>query len=225
MGGMSTVEKLGSIKKSKSLADKAYDTIEEAIIYNKLKPGEILAEEKLAEELNISRTQIRSALSKLVFEEIAFINKNKNVIVSDITQKDIDDIFFIRESLEPLAASLLKDKITKSQIEDLKNKYIEQLHTIEQFDGYSFIELDYDFHNTISEYTGNSLLNETIKKATLVTKRFLILSGTVPQYSIIANKEHKEIIDYIERGQFEEASESMLRHLKNVKEKILRKNA
>lgn len=52
--------------------------------------------------------------------------------------------------------SLLKDKITKSQIEDLKNKYIEQLHTIEQFDGYSFIELDYDFHNTISEYTGNS---------------------------------------------------------------------
>ena len=219
MGGKSTVEKLGSIKKSKSLADKAYDTIKEAIIYNKLKPGEILAEEKLAEELNISRTQIRSALSKLVFEEIAFINKNKNVIVSDITQKDI------RESLEPLAVSLLKDKITKSQIEDLKNKYIEQLHTIEQFDGYSFIELDYDFHNTISEYTGNSFLNETIKKATLVTKRFLILSGTVPQYSIIANKEHKEIIDYIERGQFEEASESMLRHLKNVKEKILRKNA
>lgn len=213
------MEKLGSIKKSKSLADKAYDTIKEAIIYNKLKPGEILAEEKLAEELNISRTQIRSALSKLVFEEIAFINKNKNVIVSDITQKDIDDIFFIRESLEPLAVSLLKDKITKSQIEDLKNKYIEQ------FDGYSFIELDYDFHNTISEYTGNSFLNETIKKATLVTKRFLILSGTVPQYSIIANKEHKEIIDYIERGQFEEASESMLRHLKNVKEKILRKNA
>ena len=179
MGGKSTVEKLGSIKKSKSLADKAYDTIKEAIIYNKLKPGEILAEEKLAEELNISRTQIRSALSKLVFEEIAFINKNKNVIVSDITQKDIDDIFFIRESLEPLAVSLLKDKITKSQIEDLKNKYIEQLHTIEQFDGYSFIELDYDFHNTISEYTGNSFLNETIKKATLVTKRFLILSGTV----------------------------------------------
>ena len=224
MGGKSTVEKLGSIKKSKSLADKAYDTIKEAIIYNKLKPGEILAEEKLAEELNISRTQIRSALSKLVFEEIAFINKNKNVIVSDITQKDIDDIFFIRESLEPLSVSLLKDKITKSQIEDLKNKYIEQLHTIEQFDGYSFIELDYDFHNTISEYTGNSFLNETIKKATLVTKRFLILSGTVPQYSVIANKEHKEIIDYIERGQFEEASESMLRHLKNVKEKILRKN-
>lgn len=159
-----------------------------------------------------------------MFEEIAFINKNKNVIVSDITQKDIDDIFFIRESLEPLAVSLLKDKITKSQIEDLKNKYIEQLHTIEQFDGYSFIELDYDFHNTISEYTGNSFLNETIKKAALVTKRFLILSGTVPQYSVIANKEHKEIIDYIERGQFKEASESMLRHLKNVKEKILRKN-
>ncbi len=218
------MERLGSIKKSKSLADKAYDTIKEAIIYNKLKPGEILAEEKLAEELNISRTPIRSALSKLVFEEIAYVNKNKNVIVSDITQKDIDDTFFIRESLEPLAVSLLKDKITKDQIEALKQKYMEQLQMLEKNDVYSFIELDYDFHNAILEYTGNSFLNETIKKASLVTKRFFILSGRVPQYSAIANKEHKEILDYIENGQFEEASNSMLEHLKNVKERILRKN-
>lgn len=216
------MEKLGLVKRNKSLADRAYEVIREAIIYNKLKPGEILAEEKFAKELQISRTPIRSALSKLVFEEIAYIDKNKNVIVSDITQKDIDDIAFVRESLEPLAVSLLKDKITKEQIEELKYKYIEQVRMLEDKKGYEFIELDYEFHIAIAEYTGNSFLNEMIKKTNLIAKRFLILSGAVPQYRSIANQEHKEIIDYIENGDFKKASESMLTHLKNVKESMLK---
>lgn len=213
---------MGLVKRNKSLADRAYEVIREAIIYNKLKPGEILAEEKFAKELQISRTPIRSALSKLVFEEIAYIDKNKNVIVSDITQKDIDDIAFVRESLEPLAVSLLKDKITKEQIEELKYKYIEEVRMLEDKKGYEFIELDYEFHIAIAECTGNSFLNEMIKKTNLIAKRFLILSGAVPQYRSIANQEHKEIIDYIENGDFKKASESMLTHLKNVKESMLK---
>ena len=123
--------KLGVVKKSKSLSDKAYDIIKEAIISNKLKPGEILAEEKLAEELQISRTPIKAALLKLVCEEIAEINQSKNVVVSDINQKEIEDITLVRESLESLAVLLLKDNITKSQIQEIKSKYVQQLHMVE----------------------------------------------------------------------------------------------
>jgi len=213
--------KLGVIKKDKSLSDKAYDIIKEAIISNKLKPGEILAEEKLAEELQISRTPIKAALLKLVYEEIAEINQSKNVVVSDITQKEIEDITLVRESLESLAVLLLKDKITKKQIEEIKGMYIDQLHMVENQRDEDFIELDYEFHTKIAEYTNNSFLRDMIKKANLVTKRFLILSGTVNQYGSVANKEHKEIVDYIEKGEFELASEDMKRHLQNVNRRML----
>lgn len=213
--------KLGAVKKNTSLSDKAYEIIKEAIISNKLKPGEILAEEKLAEELQISRTPIKAALLKLVYEEIAEINQSKNVVVSDITQKDIEDITLVRESLESLAVLLLKDNITKKQIDEIKSKYIEQLHMIENNKNEDFIELDYEFHVKIAEYTNNSFLREMIKKANLTTKRFLILSGTVNQYGSMANKEHKEIIDYIEKGEFELASEAMKKHLQNVNKRML----
>ncbi|OOM77527.1 HTH-type transcriptional regulator McbR [Clostridium puniceum] len=213
--------KLGVIKKDKSLSDKAYDIIKEAIISNKLKPGEILAEEKLAEELQISRTPIKAALLKLVYEEIAEINQSKNVVVSDITQKEIEDITLVRESLESLAVLLLKDNITKKQIEEIKNRYIEQLHMVEDHRNEDFIELDYEFHTKIAEYANNSFLRDMIKKANLITKRFLILSGTVDKYGSIANKEHKEIINYIEKEEFELASEAMKRHLQNVNERML----
>lgn len=213
--------KLGAVKKDKSLSDKAYDIIKEAIISNKLKPGEILAEEKLAEELQISRTPIKAALLKLVYEEIAEINQSKNVVVSDITQKEIEDINLVRESLESLAVLLLKDNINKKQIKEIKSKYIEQLHMVEDNRDEDFIELDYEFHTKIVEYTNNSFLSDMIKKANLITKRFLILSGTVNQYGSIANKEHKEIVDYIENGEFELASEAMKRHLQNVNKRML----
>lgn len=213
--------KLGVIKKNKSLSDKAYEIIKDAIISNKLKPGEILAEEKLAEELQISRTPIKAALLKLVYEEIAEINQSKNVVVSDVTQKEIEDITLVRESLEPLAVLLLKDNITKKQIREIKSKYVEQLHMIEDNRDEDFIELDYEFHTKIAEYTNNSFLREMIKKANLITKRFLILSGTVNQYGSVANKEHKEIIEHIENEEFELASESMKRHLENVNKRML----
>ncbi|MDU6037459.1 GntR family transcriptional regulator [Clostridium butyricum] len=213
--------KLGVVKKSKSLSDKAYDIIKEAIISNKLKPGEILAEEKLAEELQISRTPIKAALLKLVCEEIAEINQSKNVVVSDINQKEIEDITLVRESLESLAVLLLKDNITKSQIQEIKSKYVQQLHMVEDERNEDFIELDYEFHTKISEFTNNSFLSDMIKKANLITKRFLILSGTVNEHASVANKEHEEIVSYIENEQFELASEAMKKHLQNVNERML----
>lgn len=213
--------KLGVVKKNKSLSDKAYDIIKEAIISNKLKPGEILAEEKLAEELQISRTPIKAALLKLVCEEIAEINQSKNVVVSDINQKEIEDITLVRESLESLAVLLLKDNITKSKIQEIKSKYVQQLHMVEDERNEDFIELDYEFHTKISEFTNNSFLSDMIKKANLITKRFLILSGTVNEHASVANKEHEEIVSYIENEQFELASEAMKKHLQNVNKRML----
>lgn len=215
------MDRLGAVKKNKSLSDKAYEVIKEAIISNKIKPGEILAEERLAEELQISRTPIKAALLKLVYEKIAEINSSKNVIVSDITKKDIEDIIIVRQSLEPLAVLLLKENIKENEIRELKKKYIEQMHMVKDKNDKQFIELDYEFHNKIGEYTNNIFLSDMIRKANLATKRFLVLSGTIKQYAGMANDEHKEIIYNIEKGNFELASEYMKNHLINVKKRML----
>lgn len=212
---------LGAIKRNPTLADKAYEIIKEAIIANELKPGQILTEEGLAEKLQISRTPIKSALLRLVYEEIAEYNGNKSVVVSDITEKSIEDITIVRKSLEPLAVSLLENKITKNEIENLKKTHIEQLHTIDENNNKKFIDLDYKFHTKIAELTGNTFLSDMVKKANLTTKRFLILSGTLPQYSRVANEEHEKIIYYLEKNDFKLASEAMKEHLDRVNKRML----
>lgn len=216
------MEKLGAIKKNPKLSDKAYEIIKEAIISNKLKPGEILGEERLADELKISRTPIKTALLRLVYEEIAEVNESKNVVVSDITKQDIDDISIVRKSLEPLAVLLLASNITKKQIKELKDILKEQSKMADDNNNKEYIELDYEFHIKIAEFSKNSFLIDMVKKANLIIKRFLILSGTVSNYNKVANEEHLKIIEYIEEKKYVLASEAMREHLDNVNMRMLK---
>ena len=91
------------IVKPVSLSEQAYQIIKEAIITNSIKAGEILTEEQLASQLNISRTPIRTALKQLVLEHLAEVNENKNVVVSNITEDDVKNVCAVRKALEPLA--------------------------------------------------------------------------------------------------------------------------
>lgn len=212
---------LGAIKRNPTLADRAYEIIKEAIIANELKPGQVLTEEGLAEKLQISRTPIKSALLRLVYEEIAEYNGSKNVVVSDITEKSIEDITVVRKSLEPLAILLLENKIAKSEIEELKETQIEQSYTVDKRNSKEFIDLDYKFHTKIAELTGNTFLSDMVRKANLITKRFLILSGTLQQHSRVASEEHEKIIYYLEKGDFNLASKAMEEHLDKVNKRML----
>ncbi|MBD7910484.1 MULTISPECIES: GntR family transcriptional regulator [Clostridium] len=214
--------RLEVIKKNQTLSDKAYEVIKEAIISNKLKPGEVLGEEKLAYQLKISRTPIKAALLRLVYEEIAEVNESKNVVVSDITKQDIDNITIVRKSLEPLAVLLLANNLKNREIKILREILKEQSKMVYEKNNKDYIELDYEFHIKIAEFSKNSFLIDMVKKANLITKRFLILSGTVSNYNRIANDEHLKIIEYLENKKYTLASEAMREHLDNVNMRMLK---
>ena len=93
---------LKNLKKDPSLTDKAYSAIKSAIMSNELTPGTVLAEENLASQLGISRTPLRAALQRLQHEEIVMQN-GKNMVVAEVTERDVRDISVVRIQLEPLA--------------------------------------------------------------------------------------------------------------------------
>lgn len=56
---------LPQIKSKGSLTEKTYNTLKRAILDLDLEPGELLTEEELSEQLGVSRTPLRAALSKI----------------------------------------------------------------------------------------------------------------------------------------------------------------
>ena len=87
-----------------SLADQIFEQLETDILSGKYVRGDVLTESKLCEQLGVSRTPIREALRRLEQENL-IKETSKGCVVIGITEKDLDDIFIVREQLEGLAAS------------------------------------------------------------------------------------------------------------------------
>jgi len=212
---------LNVINKRLTLSEQAYYIIKDAIISSVLKPGEVLITEKLGEKLNISRTPIKSALTRLQYEKILFLNASNNFVVMDITELDIEDITQVRKKVEVLAVELLENKITEDQIQILKDIIEKYNIAIENARFSEMLECEYEFHNTIAEFSENKFLIDTVRNANNIVKIYLMLSGTYERYSSNANVEHQEIVDYIINKNFSKAKEAMANHIGNLSNRIL----
>ena len=78
--------------KSVSLANQVYDTLEYNILSGKYAYGEIISETRLSEELGVSRTPIREAMSRLAHEKLIKDSPNGTVVVG-VTENDVRDLF------------------------------------------------------------------------------------------------------------------------------------
>lgn len=218
---MKYMNKLKAINKNTTLSDKAYQIIKQAIIANELRPGDLLTEEKLAEQLQISRTPIKAALARLIYEEFAYVNENKNVVVLEVSAQDVNDITVVRISLEPVVISSLEGKITDKKIKYLEAINQKQRISFENGKNEEFLALDYEFHTKLAEYTENQYLMQMVGKANLVVRRFLSLSGPGVKSNMKAIEEHEEIVKCLKNSEFSLAKEAMNKHLGNVRDRFL----
>lgn len=92
-----------------SLADVAYETIKNRIMNLTYPPGMPLTETKLTEDLGMSRNPVRTALKMLQSEGLIVTDFYKSMTVKEITDKDINDIYQLRELFEGAAFKLIFD--------------------------------------------------------------------------------------------------------------------
>ena len=79
------------------LRDVVFNNIKDGILTGRLRPGERLLENQLADELGVSRTPIREALRMLEIENLVDLIPRKGAQVKKMSEKDIKDILEIRK--------------------------------------------------------------------------------------------------------------------------------
>jgi DNA-binding GntR family transcriptional regulator len=185
-----------------SIRERVYLYIKDLILDGEFKTGDRLVERELAERLNISRTPIREALFRLESQGFVKTVPRKGVIVSDISEKEIIEVFTILSSLEVLAVKLAVQKLdgeTKSKFTSCIKKVEECLQNTNEV----------DFSDLHSEL--NFLLYSSAKN----TKLYEILSGLSDYIRAFAKKGYQKV------GR---AEQSMEEHLK-IMEAIINKES
>lgn len=87
-------------------ADRVYDAIRLAVVEGRYPPGMRLVEQRLAEELDVSRTPIREALRRLEAEGLIVVERHRGAQVRELSPHEIGDLYDVRARLEAYAAEL-----------------------------------------------------------------------------------------------------------------------
>src|SRR6187401_2211972 len=105
---------LERINHPSTIAGEALNKIIEAIITGELKRGERIPEAQIARQLGISRGPLREALRRL---ENRLVTRMPRVGVSviQITEKDLEELFAVREALEGFACRAAAERITDDE--------------------------------------------------------------------------------------------------------------
>ena len=186
--------------------------MEEAILSGQFKPRERLIEMDLISRFGVSRTVIREALKKLEAKGLIRTTPYRGAMVADLTVEEIEEIYFVRAELEKIAARLVLEHITQSEIQNLKKlaKEVER-HLREKT--HQIIEMDSEFHRMIFRACRNSYLYDMIDflrtKAHIVRFNAWSLPHRIEQ-SIL---EHREMIRAIEDRNLFQFEKLILKHL------------
>jgi DNA-binding GntR family transcriptional regulator len=97
-----------------SLVKQAYDRIKRDILDGHAPPGSQLSEHQLAEDLGISRTPIREALRDLASSGLVRIMPQRGIVVSELSLRDISDMYALREQLECFAVQLAVPRLDEA---------------------------------------------------------------------------------------------------------------
>lgn len=203
-----------------SLREKVFTRIEEDIINGRYAAGQKLTESMLSKDLNVSRTPVREALSRLEIEGLVEAVPNKAVVVAGITSKDIEDIYEIRISIEGLAARRAAENITDEELQNLGSITDMQEFFTGKGDLKQLVKLDGEFHHTIFKASGSKTLKNILTTFHHNIKKARGDSFSKKEGTEKILEEHRAVFEAIKRGDSEKAEEHMIRHVKNAKKRV-----
>lgn len=194
-----------------SLKLQAYHAIKEKIVTCQYAPGAMLNEEALREELSVSRTPIRDALSRLEQEGLISILPKKGIEVSGLSINDINYIFEVRMLYEPYA--LLKSGIKIK--DDVLLKYFDIFSApIPSFEKEEYFLMDDGFHNTIVSALQNPYLLRTYDWIHNQNLRFRVMTGQYDDMRLEKTmQEHLRILTACLKRDWQGAAQEMEAHL------------
>ncbi|WP_234192803.1 GntR family transcriptional regulator [Pseudacidovorax sp. NFM-22] len=186
----------------------------EAILAQKLAPGQRLGEQALADLFGVSRTMVREALMQLQARGFVEVQSKRGWFVVQPSAEEACDAFAARRIVE---SGILADagRPLAQVIRTLRAHVRDEQQAIEGADAATRAFLLADFHVCLAEQMGHRLLTDVLRDLTARTT----LAATLYQSRHEASEscaEHAAIVAALEDGDTARARTLMLAHIGNV---------
>jgi DNA-binding GntR family transcriptional regulator len=200
--------------KKENLKEKAYRIIKSKIVSCDYPPGSFLNEAELMKEIGASRTPIREALNKLEQENLIRIIPKKGVVVGMIAFSEINDVYQIRELIEPYIVRTWGNKLNIETLMAFREKLQKLAASVTEKEMFA---IDDSLHRSIVSVCENKYLKQLMDKSYDQNHRIRIISGKLRSRLERTTDEHIHILNLLIENDIEGAAKALTSHLENAK--------
>lgn len=190
-----------------SLREKVYEHLRAMLNDGRLRPGNYLDLNGLAEEIGTSRTPLRDALLRLESEGFVEIQNRRGVRITELSLDWIRDIYEILGGLESVALTSVRDRLTPEVIDRMDELNGKMAEALDDSNFERYYDANIAFHDAYLELSTNE---ELVRRIHILKHRlydFPRLEGFVPEWERASIGEHQALVELLRGGKVTEAAD------------------
>jgi DNA-binding GntR family transcriptional regulator len=204
---------------SDNLTARIAESITTAIVERRLMPGTKLAEQKIADIFQVSRTLVRQALMQLSRDHLVTLEPARGARVAEPSIEEAKQVFEVRNLLESAMIRRAALELTDAQIAELRAHLAVEAEALRRIDVPGRTRMLADFHVVIARMLGNqvlaALLGDLVSRCSLIA--LMYQSAHSAEHS---SGEHVAIVEALARRDARGAVKLMEKHLHNVEKNL-----
>jgi DNA-binding GntR family transcriptional regulator len=157
-------------------------------------PGQRLVEATLCKRYKVGRSLVREALRHLEQEGFVRINPHAGAVVTELSQKDVEQIYDLMGVLEGLAMQVTTPIISGKEISKIE-RFVEKMEGTSNPS--TFFQYNFEFHAFLDHLSGNERLIKFMKNLRAQASRIGLRSVYNPGQMRASLREHRKILEAI----------------------------
>lgn len=203
-------------------AEQVYRGLREAIIICRLEPNEAISENRLCGLFGVSRSPVRTAITRLAEDGLIDIFPQRGTFVAPIKLRQVREAQFARSAMEVALAAEAAKHWRDSDTSAIRTCLEDQKRHSKARDVWGFHLDNESFHQIIARAADLEGVWRTVQSVKLQWDRIGHLANRVPAHTALIIEEHRKIVQALERREPKAAAAAMKLHIKSVDHAIAR---
>jgi DNA-binding GntR family transcriptional regulator len=200
------------------LNDQAYETIKGRLLSRELGPRAKLSLQTLADELDVSRSPVHHALTRLVTEGLVDVDR-RGYWVRPLTVTLMNETHDVRCAIELFAADQTVGRLDRAQLDELRarlDRTIAAVTDTEFVDKHDYMLANKAFHECLVDLADNATLSQTYRSLSLHELMERALAGPSTEAGN-STEEHRQIVAAYEAGDLAAARAAIVANVETGK--------
>jgi DNA-binding GntR family transcriptional regulator len=198
--------------------DVVYRIVKRRIVLNELRPGRIVTELGLANELGCSQGTVREALLRLQEDGLVVRSGRRGTTVTGLAAEEAAEILALRRRIETRAAVRAAAAVDAPALDELRSMRAEMDQAAVDDDAYRLIEIDTAFHLTIFRLAELQALEQILVRCLLHSHRSKLWAPGHGRRLADTAARHDVLLDRLARRDGAGLAEALGHHIDTIVE-------